>query len=389
MVDFLKEADGIKDEIIAWRRDFHKHPELGFEEVRTAGIIAKHLESLGIETKTGVGKTGVIGRLHGKGEGPTIMLRYDIDALPIQQESDLDYASVYEGKLHGCGHDGHAAIGMGTAALLAKNRDAFKGEVLFFFQPAEELAGGAQAMVDDGALEPLPDLCFGLHLHSISPYGKVYIEPGPVLSAADTFKCTIYGKGGHGAEPHDTVDSIVIASQIINNLQAIVSRNVNPLDMAVVSVGSIHAGDAPNVIPDSCKISGSIRTYLPQTRTMVHRRIREIIEGIAETNGAKVELEIIDGVPATVNDPAVTNELIAFLEGLVGPDKIDLDERSTPSEDMSIFLQRVPGTYFVLGAGGPEFPPHHNPKFHWDDSILPMGSGLMCEIVAYFSTKDR
>lgn len=388
MTDFLKEANEIKDKIIAWRRDFHKHPELGFEEVRTAGIIADHLEILGIETKRGIGKTGVIGRLKGKGDGPAIMLRFDIDALPIPQESDLEYASVYEGKMHGCAHDGHAAIGMGAAALLASHRDAFNGEVLFFFQPAEELLGGAQAMVDDGALEPLPDLCFGLHLHSISPYGIIKIEPGPVLSAADMFKCTIFGKGGHVAEPHDTVDPIVITSQIINNIQTIVSRNVNPLDMAVVSIGSIHAGDAPNVIPDSCQISGSIRTYLPETREMVHHRIQEIIEGIAKTNGATVDFEILYGVPATVNDSEVTSELIGFLEDLVGPDKVDQDERSTPSEDMSIFLERVPGTFFALGAGGPEYPPHHNPKFYWEDSILPFGAGLMCEIVSYFSNKS-
>ena len=387
MVDFYQEAKAIETEIISWRRDFHKHPELSFEEVRTAGIIAEHLKSLGIETRTGVGKTGVIGTIHGTGEGPTIMLRFDIDALPIQQESELDYASVYPGKLHGCAHDGHAAIGMGVASILAKNTDAFSGIVKLFFQPAEELASGAQAMVDDGALDPKPDICFGLHIHSRTEFGVVKIEPGPVLSAADMFKFTIYGKGGHGAEPQDTTDPIVIASQIINNLQTIVSRNVDPLDVAVVSVGSIHAGDAPNVIPDTCVVTGNIRTYYPETREMVHKRVREIVEGVTKTNGAKADFELMYGVPATLNDPELTEEAIQVLEKIVGPEKIDRNERATPSEDMSIFLNVVPGTYFVIGAGGEDYPPHHNPKFCWDDKILPLGAGMMGELVAHFSRK--
>ena len=387
MVDFIKAAKEIEADVIRWRRDFHKHPELSFEEVRTAGIIAQHLESLGIETQTGIGKTGVIGTLHGKGEGPTIMLRFDIDALPIQEEADVEFASVYEGKLHGCGHDGHAAVGMGVASLLAKNTDAFCGTVKLFFQPAEEVASGAQAMVDDGALEPMPDMCFGLHVHSRTPIGEIKIEPGPVLSAADMFKFTIFGKGGHGAEPHDTIDPIVIAAQIITNLQTIVSRNVDPLDMAVVSIGSIHAGDAPNVIPDSCEVSGNIRTYYPETREKVHRRIQEIVAGVAKSNGARSKFEMIYGVPATVNDPELTAEVISLLEKLVGADRIGLDEKSTPSEDMSIFMQKVPGVYFVIGAGGEDYPPHHNPKFNWDDGVLALGVGIMVEIVAHFSEK--
>ena len=387
MVDFLEEAQHIEKDIIAWRRDFHKHPELGFQEERTAKIIAQHLQALSIKTRTGVGKTGVVGELEGNGQGPTIMLRFDIDALPIQEEADVEYASVYEGKFHGCGHDGHAAIGMATASLLSENKDAFRGKVLFVFQPAEELASGAQAMVDDGALSPLPDLCFGLHLHSITEFGKVLIEPGPVLSAADMFKFSVHGKGGHGAEPHDTIDPIVIATQIINSLQTIVSRNVDPLDVAVVSIGSIHAGKAPNVIPDVCEVNGNIRTYYPETRKMVHKRVQEIVEGIAEINGATVDFELMYGVPATVNDPEVTEELIPLLEEMVGAENVDQDERSTPSEDMSIFLQLVPGTYFVLGAGGDDFPPHHNPKFEWDDRVLPMGAALMSEIVCHFSNK--
>ena len=283
MVDFVKEAKDIEEDVIRWRRDFHKHPELSFEEVRTAGIIADHLRSLGIETQTGVGKTGVIGTVYGKGEGPTIMLRFDIDALPIQQESDADYASVYEGKMHGCGHDGHAAIGMGVASILAKNPDAFGGTVKLFFQPAEEVAGGAQAMVDDGALDPMPDMCFGIHIHSRTPVGKVEVEPGPILSAADMFKFTVFGKGGHGAEPQDTIDPIVITSQIINNLQTIVSRNVSALDMAVVSVGSIHAGDAPNVIPDTCQVSGNIRTYLPKRARKFTSALKKLLPGLRKS----------------------------------------------------------------------------------------------------------
>jgi amidohydrolase len=314
------------------------------------------------------------------------MLRFDIDALPIQEEADLDFASIVDGKFHGCGHDGHAAIGMGVASLLAANKDAFKGTVKLFFQPAEEVAGGAQAMIDDGALDDLPDMCFGVHVHSRTPIGEIKIEPGPILSAADMFKFTVFGKGGHGAEPQDTIDPIAITAQIINNIQMIVSRNVSALDMAVVSVGSIHAGEAPNVIPDCCKVSGNIRTYLPETRKKVHQRIQQIVAGIAETNGATSEFEMIYGIPATVNDPKLTAELIPVLENIVGVDKIGTDERSTPSDDMALFMEKVPGVYFVVGAGGEDYFPHHNPKFAWDDSVLPLSAGIMAEIVAHFST---
>lgn len=387
MVDFYKEAKAIEKDIIGWRRDFHKHPELSFEEVRTAGIISDHLTKLGIEHRTGLGKTGIVGYLHGKGEGPVIMLRFDIDALPIPQESDLEYASIYPGKLHGCGHDGHAAIGMGVASVLAANTDSFKGTIMLVFQPAEEVATGAQAMVDDGALDPMPDMAFGVHVHSKTDKGIIKLEPGPILSAADMFKFTVFGKGGHGAEPHDTIDPIVITAQIINNIQTIVSRNVNPLDVAVVSIGSIHAGDAPNVIVDSCTVSGNIRTYLPETREMVHKRIQEIVDMVARSNGATSKFELIYGVPATVNDPAITEEIYPLLEKLVGAENISKDERATPSEDMSIFLQKAPGAYMVLGAGGDDFPPHHNPKFCWDDSVLPTGVAILCEIAAHFSMK--
>ncbi len=208
------------------------------------------------------------------------------------------------------------------------------------------------------------------------------------MSAADTFKLTIHGKGGHGAEPQDTIDPILTAAQIINSLQTIVSRNVNPLDVAVVGVGSIHAGDAANVIPDVCELTGTIRTYLPVTRDLVHRRIGEIIQGVAAMNGATAEFELIDGVPATVNDPMITRELITLLEKILGADKIIGNQRCTPSEDMSIFLQLVPGTYFVLGAGGPDYPPHHSPQFRWDDSVLPPGAAIMAGIVCHFSQKD-
>jgi amidohydrolase len=234
----------------------------------------------------------------------------------------------------------------------------------------------------------MPDMCFGLHLHSRTPAGHILVEPGPIMSAADTFKLTIHGKGGHGAEPQDTVDPILTAVQIINSLQTIVSRNVNPLDVAVVGIGSIHAGDAANVIPDVCELTGTIRTYLPATRQLVHRRIGEITRGVAEMNGATAELKLIDGVPATVNDPQITRELIPLLEKMLGADRVEGNQRSTPSEDMSIFLQEVPGTYFVLGAGGLEYPPHHSPQFYWDDSVLPLGAGIMAGIVSHFSQKE-
>ncbi len=386
MIDFLPLAKALQDDLVRWRRDFHRNPELGFEEIRTAGIVTEHLQQLGIEARTGVGKTGVVGVVRGKPGGKTMLMRFDMDALPIQEENTCEYRSQVSGKFHGCGHDGHTAIGMGVASLLTQHLDAFCGTVLLVFQPAEEKGTGAKAMIDDGVLnDPRPDYTFGLHLHSITPSGHFQIGYGPVLSAADSFKATITGKGGHGAEPHDAIDATVIAAYIITQLQTIVSRTVHPLDMAVVSVGSLHAGQTHNVIAEKAEMMGSIRTYREETRQHVHKQVHSIIEGTAAAMGGKGEVTITGLLPATVNDTDVSGRMRELAANLVGWDHVILEQHDTPSDDAAYFLQAAPGCYLGLGAARCEKDfPHHNPRFDWDESVMPLGVALMCMAVLDF-----
>lgn len=386
MADYLSEATKIESEIIDWRRDFHRNPELSFEEVRTAGIVADFLAQLGLEVRTKVGKTGVVGLLRGAHPGPTILMRFDMDALPMQEANQTDYASIVPNVMHSCGHDTHVAMGMGTARLLAAHRDDLHGNVKFMFQPAEENGGGAAAMIADGVLEnPRPQMSFGIHIHSQTPSGVFGIADGAVLSAADTFYCKITGKGGHGAEPHATIDPVVTTAQIINLLQTIVSRNVNPFDPVSISIGSIHAGTAFNIIPHTAEMKASIRTYRPETRLLVLRRIREIIEGTAQLMGAQADLVMSELLPATINDPVIAAQVRTLATKIVGKENIDPENRSTASEDFSLVLREVPGVYIVVGAARkPGDYPHHNPLFDIDESTMKLGVALMCDIAAYY-----
>ena len=289
--------------MVAWRRDLHRHPELGFAEVRTAGIVARHLSELGLEVQTGIGKTGVVGLLEGRQPGPVVMLRFDMDALPITEENATDYVSQTPGVMHACGHDGHVAIGLGVATLLARHRNELSGSVKFVFQPAEEGMGGAMEMIKDGALQsPRPNVALGLHIINQLPLGQVAAGEGPVMAAAERFHCIVTGRGGHGATPHQTVDAIVVAAQIVTALQTVVSRNVDPAEPAVVSVGSLHAGSAFNIIAEQAELWGTIRTFSEATRQTVLRRVREVVEGTAHTLGASVQLEIEELALAVVND---------------------------------------------------------------------------------------
>lgn len=380
MRDYLQLANDLQDDLIRWRRDFHMNPELGFEEFRTAGIVTEHLRKLGIDVRTGLGVTGVVGVIRGQSDGPVVMMRFDMDALPIQEENAIEYCSQVPGKFHGCGHDGHTAMGMGVATLLSQHPEDFCGTVLLVFQPAEEKGAGAKAMIDDGAIDnPRPDFALGIHLHSQTPARVFQIGDGPILSAADSFKAEIIGKGGHGAEPHATVDATIVAAYIVTQLQTIISRNIDPLDMAVVSVGSLHSGDTHNVISEKAILQGSIRTYRPETRTLVHKRVKEIIEGTAAVMGARGEVTISGLLPATVNDPHVSARMREVVSGLVGWDHIDTDQQSTPSDDMAYFSQEAPGCYLVLGAARCKNDyPHHNPKFDWDETVMPLGVAAMC-----------
>ena len=296
-LDFKSEAYALHAQLIEWRRDFHRHPELAFKEVRTSGIVAQHLVSLGLEVQTGIGETGVVGILDGVKPGPVVMLRFDMDALPILEANQTDYVSENPGVMHACGHDGHTAIGMGIAQLLAKHRGELAGTLKFVFQPAEEGENGALAMIRDGVLnDPKPEVAMGLHVWNDQPLGLAAVGSGGVMAAADIINIKVKGKGGHGAQPHLCVDSVLIAAQIVNALQSVVARNVDPRQTAVVTIGALHAGTAFNIIADSAEMTGTIRTFDPAVREMVIRRVQAVVTHTAQALGGVLMGSIITGL---------------------------------------------------------------------------------------------
>jgi amidohydrolase len=388
MVDFKAEAETLREQLVAWRRDFHMHPEMAFQERRSARVIADHLRELGYQVQTGVAKTGVVALLGGQRPGPVVMVRFDMDALPITEENETDYVSQNPGVMHACGHDGHMAMGLGVATLMMKRRDEMRGTLKLVFQPAEEGANGAEEMVKDGVLEnPRPDVVLTTHVWNETPVGLVAVSPGAIMAAAEKWNCTVRGKGGHGALPHLTVDPIVAAAQIVTGLQTVVSRNVSPLEAAVVAVGAIHGGSAFNVTPPQVEMTGTIRTYDPATRETVLCRVRQVIEGVAAACGATAELEIIPLTPAVVNDAEVTEVVRAAAEAVVGPENVLSGERTMGSEDASLFMQDIPGCYFFVGSANAERgldAPHHNPHFDFDEDALPLGVAVLMQAVAHY-----
>ena len=381
---FKQEANDLFPQLVAWRRDFHQHPELAFQEVRTAGIVAEHLNELGLEVSTGVGKTGVVAMVEGDNlpdDAPILMLRFDMDALPILEETNAPYQSTNPGVMHACGHDGHTAIGMGVAKLLAKHRNHLPGRVKLVFQPGEEGAGGAMAMIRDGALEnPKPAASFGLHLMSRTPLNKVVAQAGELMAGADKISLTVTGKGGHGAMPHETIDAIVVASHIVVAWQSVVSRNVHPIESAVVTVGVFNAGGAGNIIAEQATLLGSMRWFKREVRDLVIKRLEETAKGICAAFGATCQLEIGGGVGSVVNTEEgaeiVRNAALAVVPS---EDVIEISPEMV-SEDMSEFLNRAPGCFFFIGANDPEKPlnaPHHNPRFDWDERMMPTGVAIM------------
>ncbi len=378
---FLEAAQEL--DLVAWRRDLHRHPELGFQEHRTAGIVAEHLNNLGFDVQTGVATTGVVGVLEGGRPGPVVMVRADMDALPITEANDHEFVSQNPGVMHACGHDGHVAIGMGVASVLAQHRDELHGTVKMVFQPAEEGLGGAPKMIEAGALEnPRPDVAFGLHLLSIVPSGLVLAGNGPVMAACETFRIVVRGRGGHGAMPHQAVDPLVVGAHIVTALQTIVSRNVDPSELAVVSVGRFHAGEAANVIADSADMAGTVRTFHEATRKLVMERIHRVAEGTARALGAVAEVTTSDLNPAVINEAAVAQRLRTAAERVVGAGRVASEQRLMGSEDMAFFLSEVPGCFFFLGAGrSSEEYTHHHPRFDFDERVLPVGVAILCEAV--------
>ncbi len=387
MIDFKAQAEDLRDELIARRRDLHMHPELAFEEFRTAGIVADELRELGLEVQTGVGKTGVVAILEGAQDGPTVLVRADMDALPILEENTFEYKSTTPGKMHACGHDGHTTIGLGVAKLLSKHRDEIVGRVKFVFQPAEETVGGAKAMVADGVLnDPHPDLTLGLHLWNSMPLGKLGVGEGPVMAGASTFTIKIVGKGGHAALPNAGLDPVVCAAQMITALQTVVSRNVDPMESAVISVTRVQAGTAYNIIPQDAELWGTIRTFKIEVRDLVERRMHEITQGIAQAMGCTATLEVEHGTLPVHNDPKITERTRAVLGQYVGESGLVTDERTMGAEDVGLFMDDIPGMYFFVGASVPsingEYYGHHHPRFDFDENALPLSVALMASAVA-------
>ena len=381
-IKIREEIKNIKDEIYAIRRHFHRYPELSFKEFNTAETISEHLDKLGISHKKGVGKTGVVGELT-FGPGPTIALRADMDALPIQEENNLDYKSLNDGVMHACGHDGHMAILLGAANALSKNSKLKKGTVRFIFQPAEEGLGGAKYMIEDGCLDKVDEI-YGLHLWNYQLYGEVGIKDGPVMASADLFDIEVSGKGGHGATPQGTVDAIVVASNLVTMLQTIVSRNTNPLESTVLSIGKIKGGHNFNIISDKVHMSGTTRSYTEENRKMIKQRMKEVVEGVSKSFGADIKLNYKDGYPPTVNHSSQVEKVLEAASSIVASGAKN-PYLSMGGEDFSYYLQNKPGCFFFVGSAPNEneilSTPHHCSHFNIDERALLVGASVYLNLI--------
>ena len=374
-------------ELVALRQDLHAHPELGFQELRTSGIVAGALEALGVEVHRGIGKTGVVGVIRGQqhDSGLSVGLRADMDALPIKEEGNAAYCSTVSGLMHACGHDGHTTVLLGAAKYLMQHRH-FNGTAVLIFQPAEEGLGGAQAMVEDGLFERFPcDSIYALHNWPALPAGTIGINPGPMMAASDRWEVTIEGRGGHGAHPYQTIDPIIVAAQIITALQTIVSRNVHPVESAVISVGHIQAGSAkaPSVIPGRALLVGTVRTFSDAVQQVVESRMRALIASVAQAFGATAELKYHRSYPATINSAKQANFVADVATELFGAERVVRDLiPSMGSEDFSYMLKKRPGAYFRLGQGGAEQGRLlHNANFDFNDAVIPVGSAMFAALV--------
>ncbi len=370
------------DELVAIRRDLHEHPELGMEEVRTSGIVANLLTQWGIEIHQGIGKTGVVGVLPGKGAGKTIGLRADMDALPIDEKTNLPFASKNPGVMHACGHDAHTTMLLGAAKYLAETKN-FCGTAVFIFQPAEEGLGGARAMLADKLFDRFPcDEIYGMHNSPTGKPGKVGVKPGEAMAGADFFDIHVRAAGSHAAMPHQSIDPIVIASSLVQQLQTIVSRNVPPVDPLVLSVTQIHAGSAYNVIPSDCIVSGTMRYFNPELAEKVRNRIRHLCEGIAVSYGIEIDVELREIFDVLVNDESLSHELLNIASGVVGSENVSVTPNVvTGSEDFADMLRVVPGAYCTVGHEGTL--PLHNDGFFLGEEILPVGASIYARLIEH------
>lgn len=366
-----------RERVIELRRDFHRHPELAHEEHRTAAKIAERLEKLGLEVRTGVGKTGVVGELKGGKGGRRVLLRADIDALPLTEaDRGQSYRSAQPGVHHACGHDGHIAILLTVAELLRARKSDLPGSVTFVFQPAEERVGGAEGMLNDGALDPKPDACVGLHLWNELGVGRVDVRPGPIFASSDAFTIELKSAGGHAAMPHQTTDPVLASAELIVALQSLVARETPPLEPAVLTIGSIHGGTAPNIIPTRVELQGTLRVFDPGHRETLVRRIGEVVSGIANTFRVECQLRMIESCPACINNAQMAELVRRVATQLLGPGQVSDSMRTLAADDMSFFLNAAPGCYFFVGGANAERglnSPHHSPTFDFDEQALDVG----------------
>ncbi|PZE22541.1 amidohydrolase [Paenibacillus xerothermodurans] len=381
METLLQAIDHLYPDMVRWRRYLHQHPELSYAERETAAFVARHLQDWGLEVSTVPGCHGLIGRLRGRGSGPTVALRADMDALPIQDEKQCEYSSLTAGVMHACGHDAHTTVLLGVARAMSLHRDLLHGDVVFLFQHAEEVSpGGANTMIAAGAFDGV-DYVYGIHLWAPFPVGSAYCRAGPMMAAADEFDITVQGRGGHGGLPHETVDSIIVASQLVVNLQTIVSRSVDPTQPCVVSVGSFHSGTGFNVIAEQAELKGTVRTYDPELRSRIQHRMAQIIGHTGSMFGADVRFDYKLGYPPVVNDKG---EVERFFRA--GGKVIDVQESPLimAGEDFAYYLQHCKGCFMFVGAGNAAegiIYPHHHPRFDIDESAMRDAARLFISMV--------
>jgi len=375
--------------LVELRRDFHRHPELAHQEHRTVATIAERRRAAGLdEVRTGVGKTGVVGVLNGGRAGRCVMLRADIDALPLTEaDRGQEYRSTNDGRHHACGHDGHTAILLTAADVLSARKREIPGTVLFVFQPAEERVDGAAGMLRDGALQPRPDACFGLHLWNEIECGLVDVRPGPIFASADAFAIELCSPGGHAAMPHQVADPIVASAELILALQMLVSRESPPLEPAVLTIGSIHGGTAPNIIPSRVELWGTLRVFSPELRNKLVARIDDLVSGLARTFRVEAKLTMTETCPACINDADMAKLVRRVATRVVGADSVREGQQTMGADDMSMFLNEVPGCYFFVGGANAErglASPHHSPTFDFDERALDIGVQMLCEAALEF-----
>lgn len=363
------------------RRDLHRHPELGFQEFRTASLVADQLKLFGFQVKEGIGKTGVVGLLDTGRPGKVILVRFDMDALPITEKNNCEYKSLTPGVMHACGHDGHVAVGLTVARIVAENRELFSGSLKVVFQPAEEGLGGAESMIADGVLkDPQPQTALAIHLWNEKPLGWLGISPGSLMAGADMVTIHITGHGGHGAIPQDAADPVIAGAQIILGLQTIVSRNLSPFEPVVVGITEFHAGEAHNIIPDDAILRGTIRTFNPETRELVISRINQITQSISEGMGCSATIEITPLTPAVINDPVVTNMVTGVARKILLEMKVDSSNRVLVSDDMAFFLEKIPGCYIMIGSADPLHDlsgHHHSANFDFAEPAMQTAVALL------------